>query len=461
MRYQVIWGMCLVLLAAVLLAGCGREEAPAENEVAQATNAEEITEPAISEGDVLATVDGRPITHERFQQAKASVFSYYQQLYAQIGMDIRELLQGPRGRLFELDLELAALDSVLADETVLEEASRREITIPEEELERGFDEQYTRWLEAQGATAQQHTQYLAERGLTFDEFREDVMPQIERQFLRDAVAEEVAGPIDLSEDDLQTYFEEHRTQYDTGAQVEASHILVEDEETGQELLARLEDGDDFAELAREYSTCPSAARGGDLGWFGRGRMVPEFEEAAFALEVGETSGLVKTDFGFHIISVTDRQTEEEAQFDELREQIRADLEEEVRDERFRSWMEGQLQAAELAFSDPILHAWYVRADDLDQSLELLREAHVEEEVEDELLPFLIGTLYEQRIEKSQAELAELQSESEQEHNERIAELETQIEEDRRAALEAYQKAVAAVGEAAEIVSRIEALEVER
>jgi len=94
-------------------------------------------------------------------------------------------------------------------------------------------------------------------------------------------------------------------------EVRASHILVVTEKEAKQVKARLDRGEDFAEVAKEVSKCPSAARGGDLGFFGRGAMVPEFEKAAFALEVGEVSGPVKTQFGWHIIMVTDKKSEEQ------------------------------------------------------------------------------------------------------------------------------------------------------
>ena len=89
------------------------------------------------------------------------------------------------------------------------------------------------------------------------------------------------------------------------SQVRASHILVKTEKEANEILEQIKAGKDFAELAKKYSQCPSGKRGGDLGYFGRGRMVPEFENAAFSTPKGEVSKPVKTQFGYHIIKVTD------------------------------------------------------------------------------------------------------------------------------------------------------------
>ncbi len=92
----------------------------------------------------------------------------------------------------------------------------------------------------------------------------------------------------------------------SGGKMRASHILVEKHSQAVELIRRItEEGEDFARLAREYSSCPSKKKGGDLGWFTRGQMVPEFERAVLALEVGQvTRDPVKTQFGYHIIKRT-------------------------------------------------------------------------------------------------------------------------------------------------------------
>lgn len=89
--------------------------------------------------------------------------------------------------------------------------------------------------------------------------------------------------------------------------VRASHILVKTEEEANDLLAKLNEGADFGELAEEHSLCPSKRDGGDLGYFGKGMMVKPFEDAAFAMDAGEVSQPVETQFGWHLIKLTDKQ----------------------------------------------------------------------------------------------------------------------------------------------------------
>jgi peptidyl-prolyl cis-trans isomerase C len=88
--------------------------------------------------------------------------------------------------------------------------------------------------------------------------------------------------------------------------VNAAHILVKEEAKAESLLAMIKSGEDFAALARTHSECPSGKNGGSLGWFGKGQMVKEFEDAAFTGQKGETVGPVKTQFGWHLIKVTDK-----------------------------------------------------------------------------------------------------------------------------------------------------------
>ncbi|NOD94007.1 peptidylprolyl isomerase [Ruegeria sp. HKCCD4884] len=110
---------------------------------------------------------------------------------------------------------------------------------------------------------------------------------------------------------------------------DASHILVETEEKAKELKAQLDDGADFAELARENSTGPSGPNGGALGWFGKGQMVPEFEGAVIALEKGQISDPVQTQFGWHLVKLNDKRKTEAPELDVVREELVQTIQQEV------------------------------------------------------------------------------------------------------------------------------------
>ena len=121
--------------------------------------------------------------------------------------------------------------------------------------------------------------------------------------------------IDISEDEAKKFFEENK---DNLVILKASHILVATEEEGNAILERLKNGEDFAKIATlESLDTVSAARGGDLGYFGKGAMIAEFEDAAMALKEGEISKLVKTEVGYHIIKLHERKDT----FEELRDEI--------------------------------------------------------------------------------------------------------------------------------------------
>jgi foldase protein PrsA len=124
--------------------------------------------------------------------------------------------------------------------------------------------------------------------------------------------------IKVTEDELKDYYEKFKPE------VKARHILVEDEKTAKEVKAKLDAGSKFEDLAKEYSKDPgSAANGGDLGWFGPGKMVPPFEEATYALEINEISGPVKSEHGYHIIQLTEKK--EKGSFEEMKGDLEHEL----------------------------------------------------------------------------------------------------------------------------------------
>ena len=126
----------------------------------------------------------------------------------------------------------------------------------------------------------------------------------------------------VTEEALQKIYSETKSEMASGDQIKARHILLDSEEKAMEIIKKLQAGEEFAKLASEYSTGPSAASGGYLGWFGEGQMVPEFSKAAFALNPGDiVTKPVKTQFGWHIILVEDRKVSAPPSFDEAKEQL--------------------------------------------------------------------------------------------------------------------------------------------
>lgn len=161
----------------------------------------------------------------------------------------------------------------------------------------------------------------------------DTDPEVERQvndmrkrLVVQRLMREYQKPPEITDADAQKYYDENPNLY-SSTQIKASHILVKDEATARDIREQLaKDPSKFAEIAKAQSTDKtSGAKGGDLGKFGQGRMVPEFERVAFALKVGELSDVVKTQYGWHVITVTEREEGERKPFEQVKEQIKATI----------------------------------------------------------------------------------------------------------------------------------------
>ena len=158
----------------------------------------------------------------------------------------------------------------------------------------------------------------------------------------------------ITDADLQKYYDQNKEKFKVGDQIRASHILLKTEKEAQDVLSQLKAGGSFEELARKYSVDPAGAKGGDLGWFGKGSMIPEFEKAAFALKEGETSGIVKTKFGYHIIKLTGKRAAGILPLAEVKDQIKAALLPEKQQEIFKQMREDLKKTAKYSIKEDVL-----------------------------------------------------------------------------------------------------------
>jgi foldase protein PrsA len=224
----------------------------------------------------------------------------------------------------------AALDTLIAEKIVELESDKKDLTVKDSEIE----EELESIKESYGGE-EAFNEALASSGASLDSVKKNVESfLLTEKLLKDRVS--------ISDDQITEYFEANKDSFAQEEQVQASHILVEDEKTAKEVKDKLDDGGDFAELAKEYSTDTSNAEsGGELGFFAKGEMVTEFDDKAFAMKKGEISEPVKTEFGYHIIKVTDKKDAKEAVLDDHKEEIKDILFDQALQTEYGTWLEEQ------------------------------------------------------------------------------------------------------------------------
>lgn len=168
-------------------------------------------------------------------------------------------------------------------------------------------------------------------------FREQ-LNRLKENLLISYAGEKVLSSVSVTDKEARDYYEENKAKFVTGETVNASHILVDTEEKAKAILEEIFSGKkSFEDAAKEYSSCPSKENGGNLGDFSRGQMVPEFENAAFSMEIGEiTKEPVKTQFGYHLMKLISKGESKTATFEEIGEDIKASLLNEKRRRAYES-----------------------------------------------------------------------------------------------------------------------------
>jgi peptidyl-prolyl cis-trans isomerase C len=196
--------------------------------------------------------------------------------------------------------------------------------------------------------------------MTLDQFRKEIEIGIQAEDLFNRRTASLKPP---SEQEVRLFYDNNSERFQQPERVRASHILltVNKDETdaaraqkkaeAQRILGELKKGADFAEAARKYSGCPSKEQGGDLGYFERGRMVPEFEAAAFGLKTGQLSGIVETQFGYHIIKVTDHSKASTVPFDQAKQNIEQYLAQQKKQQSLTAYFDSLRSASKLEYID--------------------------------------------------------------------------------------------------------------
>ena len=194
------------------------------------------------------------------------------------------------------------------------------------------------------------------RGLNRDTEVVHLMQDARRQILFGRLLEVLRdeGPSTVTDAQVREYYEKNPERFIQPEEYRASHILVSDEETAKKALARIKSGEPFAKVAQELSTDPSKTRGGDIGFFSAGQVIPEFEQATRKLKPGDVSDVVKTPLGYHVIFLTERRASGRKSFEEVEKDIRALLENQQRQQRVESVVQELRGKAQIQIREGVL-----------------------------------------------------------------------------------------------------------
>ncbi|CAN5305967.1 peptidylprolyl isomerase [soil metagenome] len=319
---------CLAVISVVVFSGC-QPAAPASEVDSGAKKVATFDGGEVIEGEVVEMIERLSV-----QQA------------AQTGRPAPEI--EPGSPQFEA-AKPQVMPQLLAFNLAGAYAEENGIEVSEEEVQTEIDtiqEQFNQQATAAGQDAgdpeETFQQALEQFGYTEASFREEVRTSL----LVQKVQEDVVGDVSPTDEEVEALYEENKeAQFTQPEQRCIRHILfTEDEEAqAEEVKQELEDGGDFAELAEEYSQDPgSKEQGGDLGCQPEGRFVPEFDEAAFDAEEGDIFGPIETDFGFHLIEVTDIQEESVTPLEEAAPQIEEELIRRNQAAGFEEWIQSEL-----------------------------------------------------------------------------------------------------------------------
>jgi len=287
--------------------------------------------------DPIAQVNGVPIAAADLQKA-------YKALSTNRGG-----AQVPAGK--EQEARQFVLNQLIAAELMYQLAEKT----PVADLDKKIDAAVAR-LKGRFKTEEEFRTGLAQQDLSEKELRELIR---RNQVIENHIEQTIASKVKISEQEVRAFYDNNPETFTMPEQVRASHILIMVDQKAAEaekqkarakaddLLKQVKAGADFAKLAQEHSGCPSSKQGGDLGFFGKGQMVKPFEDAAWSMKPGEVSGVVETQFGYHIIKLTEKRAQDKMPFDALKARIEESLKQRKIGEQVTALMEAAKKSAKI------------------------------------------------------------------------------------------------------------------
>ena len=333
---SAITGLGLLLIV-ILIINCSGNDKSKEKEFAA----------AFSDSTVVAVVNKEPIHYSDVDKA-------IKQFLNQLGKDANQFqLEKPDTALWR-----EALDWIVSTRLLAQEAQRQNIRVDENEIDKAINT-----IKKRFPTEQKFLEALAEADLSIEQFTTNLSKELMVQKL---LEKQLGSQIkDISEEEALQYYNEHEEQFLQDEQIRVHHILIKVSETAdpgkvsdmetkaRRIRQRIKNGEDFEKLARQYSEDPSALKGGDIGFFSRGDMIKNFEDAAFALKPGEVSDLVRTPLGFHIIRMDESKKSQKIPFADVKVQIKFRLKQENSNKLFEQYVEKLKSKADIITRDDV------------------------------------------------------------------------------------------------------------
>lgn len=281
--------------------------------------------------ETAAEVNGRPVPTAELEAEVRAFASSFGPLPPEMERELPRLRRG-------------ILERLISRELMLQEAERRGIRPSEAEVEQALARR------REDVPDREFEASLADAGLDLERWRRLVRRDLVVERLQEAITAEVA----VSEQEVSDWLARHRGTGERPDQVRASQLLVRTLEEAEAARRKILAGEPFGAVAREVSLSPDAERGGDLGYFGRGQMPVEFDEALYALAPGELSPVVETAWGFHLFLLTDRKAAHTRSEGEVREEARATILAAKREELFQRWLAGARAAANVRHNEAVV-----------------------------------------------------------------------------------------------------------